>query len=56
MAKEELSVEAYAKTLGVTRGTVYRWIYAKEKGEKSKLPKNVRVKKVIDRYVLSVKS
>lgn len=56
MAKAiEMSVQDFADSIGKTRGTVYRWVYAKEKGEDSKLPKGVTFKKVINRYVMVVK-
>jgi predicted DNA-binding transcriptional regulator AlpA len=51
----EMSVASYAKSIGKSRGTVYRWITDKEAGGKSKLPKNVKVKKVVDHFVLVVK-
>lgn len=55
MAQVEMSVEQYAKSIGKTRGTCYRWIYDREAGRDSKLPKGVKIKKVVDRYVLVVK-
>lgn len=56
MAKAvEMSVDNYAKSIGRSRGTIYRWIYAKEKGEENKLPKGVSFKKLIGRYVMLVK-
>lgn len=54
MASQEMSVQAYADSIGVTRGTVYRHIYDKEAGRESKLDKKVKIKKVINRYVLVV--
>ena len=51
----EMSVQQFASTVGKGRGTIYRWIEDRENGLKSKLPKNVTVKKVIGRVVLVVK-
>jgi len=56
MAKSvEMSVQAYAKTIGVTRGSIYRWIEDREAGRPSKLDKKVKVKKVLNHNVLIVK-
>ena len=55
MAKSvEMSIQKYAKSIGVTRGSVYRWVYDREAGRPSKLPKSVKIKKVVDHYVLMV--
>jgi len=55
MAKSiEVSVQDYAKTIGLTRGSVYRHIYDREAGRPSKLDKKVKIKKVVGRYVLLV--
>lgn len=58
MAKKkivEMSVEAYGKTLGKSRGTIYRWAQAKLDGKKSKLPRGVVAKMVAGHFVIVVK-
>jgi len=56
MAKAiEMSVQKYADSVGVSRGTIYRWAQSRLKDKPSKLPKNVKVKMVADHFVLEVK-
>ncbi len=57
MAKAvEMSVIGYADSVGVSRGSIYRWIKDREAGMKSKLPKNVKVKYVTGHPILVVPS
>lgn len=55
MAKIEMSVQKYADSVGVSRGTIYRHAKDRLDGKKSKLAKNVTVKMVADHFVLIVK-
>lgn len=51
----EMSIEAYGKTIGKSRGTIYRWAQAKLDGKASKLPKGVSAKMVAGHFVIVVK-